>query len=458
VEGRLTPHDRLAPTRTVAAELGVSRSTVTDAYGRLGAEGYIKGRAGGGSVVSPVPLTRSRPRQSADALAPTPRAASIRPYNPEPGIHAPLDLRPGSVDPSLFPVAAWRRCMLQALDKPPGPYGDPAGTPELRAALASWVTRSRGVTADADEVVVTSGTGHAIDLVARVLLDSEAVVAVEEPGYPPVVELLRSQGLRVVGVPVDNQGIVVEAIPSQVRLVYVTPSHQYPLGMVMTRHRRLELLDWANHAGAAVVEDDYDGEFRHTARPLEPLQRLDRHGRVIYVGTLSKTLSPALRVGFLIAPPNLISSIRAIRQVIDWCPPLATQAALANLIVGGYLDRHLRRSRAVYRERYRLLWESLGQLLPVGCRPLPAQAGLHVAILRPKLPADRQVWSLLDSRGLQVGSLRRTYHFTDPAPGFLVGFGALPTAAVSTACRVFAQALEQVDHADDCGGGRPNGS
>jgi GntR family transcriptional regulator / MocR family aminotransferase len=272
------------------------------------------------------------------------------------------------------------------------------------------------------------------------------------------VELLRSQGLRVVGVPVDNQGIVVEAIPSQVRLVYVTPSHQYPLGMVMTRHRRLELLDWANHAGAAVVEDDYDGEFRHTARPLEPLQRLDRHGRVIYVGTLSKTLSPALRVGFLIAPPNLIPSICAIRQVIDWCPPLATQDALANLIAGGYLDRHLRRSRAVYRERYRLLWESLGQLLPVECRPLPAQAGLHVAILRPKLPADRQVWSVLESRGLQVGSLRRTYHFTDPAPGFLVGFGALPTAAVSTACRIFAQALEQVDHADDCGGGRSNGS
>jgi DNA-binding transcriptional MocR family regulator len=170
-----------------------------------------------------------------------------------------------------------------------------------------------------------------------VLLDPEAVVAVEEPGYPPVVELLRSQGLRVVGVPVDNQGIVVEAIPSQVRLVYVTPSHQYPLGMVMTRHRRLELLDWASHAGAAVVEDDYDGE---------------------------------------------------------------------------------------YRERYRLLWESLGQFLPVECRPLPAQAGLHVAIVRPKLPPDRQVWQLLESRGLRVGSLRRTYHFTDPVPGFLVGFGA----------------------------------
>ena len=168
VEGRLTARDRLAPTRTVAAELGVSRSTVTEAYGRLSAEGYIEGRAGGGSVVGPVPLTPTRPRQPAEALTPTPRAAGVRPYNPRPDIHATFDLRPGSVDPSLFPVAAWRRCILRALDDAPGPYGDPAGTPELRAALATWVTRSRGVTATADEVVVTSGAGHAIDLVARV--------------------------------------------------------------------------------------------------------------------------------------------------------------------------------------------------------------------------------------------------------------------------------------------------
>ena len=344
--------------------------------------------------------------------------------------------------------------MLHALDRTVAPYGDPAGTPELRAALASWVTRSRGVTASADEIVVTSGAGHAIDIVARVLLDAEAMIAVEEPGYPPVVELLRSQGLRVVGVPVDNQGIVVDAIPSQARLVYVTPSHQYPLGVVMTRHRRLELLDWASRAGAAIIEDDYDSEFRHTARPLEPLQRLDREGRVIYVGTFSKTLSPALRVGFLVAPRSLITSICAIRQVIDWCPPLATQMALTDLIAGGHLDRHLRRSRAVYRERRRLLWNTLGQILPAGCQLLPAEAGLHVAIVRPKLPADTQVWSLLESRGLRIGSLRRTYHFTDPVPGFLVGFGGLPTTSVLTACQVFAQALEEVEQADDCSGGQ----
>ena len=445
MEGRLTPPNRLAPTRTVAAELGVSRSTVTEAYGRLSAEGYIEGHAGGGSVVSPLPVSPPRPRPSQDVLAPTPRAADITPYDPEPSIHATFDLRPGLVDPSLFPLAAWRRCMLRALDQPPGKYGDAAGTQELRAALAGWVTRSRGVVATADEVVVTSGAGHAIDLIARVLLDPGAVVAVEEPGYPHVVELLRSQGLHVVGVPVDDQGLVVDAIPSQTRLVYVTPSHQYPLGVVMSRRRRLALLDWASSAGAAIVEDDYDSEFRHTARPLEPLQRLDRDGRVIYVGTFSKTLSPALRMGFLVAPRNLILSICAIRQVIDWCPPVATQVALAALIDDGHLDRHLRRSRAAYRERHRLLRDALGQSLRPGYRLLPAQAGLHLAVVRPELPPDRLVWSFLQSRDLQVGSLRLTYHFTDPSAGFLVGFGALPTQLVRTACRAFAQALAQVE-------------
>jgi GntR family transcriptional regulator/MocR family aminotransferase len=188
------------------------------------------------------------------------------------------------------------------------------------------VTRSRGVTATPDDIIVTSGAGHAIDLVARVLVDPGSVVAVEEPGYRPVVALLRSQGLRVVGVPVDKHGIVVEAIPPRARLVYVTPSHQYPLGPVMARSRRLELLRWATHASAAIIEDDYDSELRRTPRPLEPLQRLDAVGRVIYVGTFSKSLSPALRLGFLVAPPSLIPALRAVRQVSDWCPPEVTQS------------------------------------------------------------------------------------------------------------------------------------
>jgi GntR family transcriptional regulator/MocR family aminotransferase len=174
------------------------------------------------------------------------------------------------------------------------------------------------------------------------------------------------------------------------------------------------------------------------------LQRLDRDGRVIYVGTFSKTLSPALRLGFLVAPENLIPSICAVRQLIDWCPPLATQVALATLIADGHLDRHLRRSRAAYRERHRQLWDALGELLPDGYRLLPAEAGLHITIVRPELPSDQSAWSVLESRGFLIGSLRRTYRFTEPTPGFLVGFGALPTPSVSAVCRAFAEALEHI--------------
>ena len=212
----------------------------------------------------------------------------------------------------------------------------------------------------------------------------------------------------MVGVPVDDHGIVVEAIPPRARLVYVTPSHQYPLGMVMGRRRRLELLHWAARSGAAIVEDDYDSEFRHTARPLEPLQRLDRDGRVIYVGTFSKSLSPALRVGFLVAPRTLLPALRAARQAVDWCPPPATQDALTHFIVDGYLDQHLRRTRRSYAKRHRLMREALDQFLPAGYRRLPAEAGLHLTVTGPSDPADPDLAPTLRRHGLLVPSLRRT--------------------------------------------------
>jgi len=440
VEGRLTPGDRLTPSRIVAADLRVSRATVTEAYGRLSAEGYIEGRSGGGSVVSAAP-PQVRPRHRAAALKPTRRAAGITPYALDPTEEAPFNCRPGHVDLALFPVAAWRRCVVRTLNRAPGQYGDPRGTPELRAALANWVARSRGVTATAEETVVTSGAGQAIDLVARVLADPGAAVAVEEPGYPPAVSLLRSQGLRVVGVPVDKHGIVVEAIPPRVRLVYVTPSHQYPLGMVMARHRRLELLHWAARCGAAIVEDDYDSEFRHTARPLEPLQRLDRDGRVIYVGTFSKSLSPALRIGFLVAPHTLLPALRAARAAVDWCPPPATQEAFTHFIVDGYLDQHLRRTRRRYAKRHRLMREALDRYLPAGYRRLPTEAGLHFAVTGPWDVTDPDLAAALRQHDLLVSSLRRTYAFSPAATGLLLGYAGLPDPLVVPAVRTLSSVL-----------------
>ncbi len=443
-DGRLDPGDRLTPSRIVARELGVSRSTVTEAYGRLGAEGYIEGRAGGGSVVAAAPgPVRSRPVSA--ALQPTARAAAVEPYAEFADVAATYDCRPGRVDPTLFPMAAWRRCMMAALDGSPGQYGDPAGSPDLRVALAHWVVRSRGVAAIAEQIFVTAGAGHAIDLVARVLLEPGDTVALEEPGYPVVAALLRSQGLRVVGIPVDDEGIVVDALPAEARLVYVTPSHQFPLGMVMSRRRRFALLNWATANGAAVIEDDYDSEFRYTARPLEPLQRLDRDGRVLYVGTFAKTLSAGLRLGFLVAPASLLPALRAIRQVSDWCPPTTTQAALAGFIAGGHLDRHLRRARTVYTERRRLMWETMGELLPAGYRRLPAVGGVHLTVradhsARTEVPETRRA---LGRQGLLFSPLEPSYQFSEPAVGYLLGFAGVPTPHVVPAVRAFTTVLSE---------------
>jgi GntR family transcriptional regulator / MocR family aminotransferase len=289
--------------------------------------------------------------------------------------------------------------------------------------------------------VVTSGAGHAVDLVARILLEPGDVVGMEEPGYPPVHNLLRAQGIEVVGVPVDEHGIVVDAVPPTARLIYVTPSHQYPLGVVLDRRRRLELLRWAGRTGAAVVEDDYDSEFRHTSRPLEPLHRLDRDGRVIYVGTFSKTLSPAIRIGFLAAPTTLIPAITAARQAVDWCPPALTQQALTHFIDDGHLGRHLRRARSVYTQRHTRIHHQLRQRLPAGYRPVPAHAGLHLAVLGPDTPYPDLVHTAA-AHGILMSSLRRTYrHTTDPADGFLIGFGALPTSLVTAAIEALTTSL-----------------
>jgi len=439
-DGLLVTGDRLTPSRALARDLGVSRFTVTDAYTRLNAEGLVRGRAGGGSIVCAT-ATRAAVPVAATALAPAPQAAQTDMFDPNPTSDARFDLRPGRVDPTLFPTSAWRRCMLRALQAPPPQYGDPAGTIELRTALARWVLHSRGIDVDPRDLVVTSGAQHAIDLVARAVVEPGATVAVEEPGYPPVAELLRISGAKVVGVPVDDQGIVVDAIPPSARLVYVTPSHQYPLGMTLSRERRLELLRWANTQDAAIVEDDYDTEFRHTARPLEPLQRLDEHGRVVYVGTFSKTLSPSLRFGFAAVPRSIAPAVHALRQAVDWCPPALAQAAMTTFIDEGHLQRHLRRARHVYRHRHQRLWAELTNTLAQHGRPLPSDAGLHVTVLLHEQLTDDELRAATRPNGIGVASLRGSHRFTTPRSGLIIGFGALATDDVPAALHDLSEAL-----------------
>ena len=331
--GRLRPGDQLPPSRDAARQLGISRHSVTTAYGRLVAEGFVRGRAGGGSFVAelpgPGPDPGPGPAAVPTAVMPSRRFAGWTAANgPLQPAAVRYDLRAGIPDPRLFPGDAWHR-KVKAVARPggwPAATGDPAGEYGLRLAIARWIRRSRSVTAEAETVVVTSGAQHAVNLVGRVMLEPGDTVAVEDPGYLPVVRLLRSLGAHVAGVPVDEQGLVVDQLPPAARIVYLTPSHQYPLGAVLSMTRRRELLSWAARHDAAIIEDDYDSEFRHVDRPLEPIHRLDDSGRVIYVGSFSKVLSPELRLGFAVVPPSLAGPVTALRQLIDWHPPTMTQS------------------------------------------------------------------------------------------------------------------------------------
>ena len=440
--GRLQAGDRLVPSRRLAAELGVSRQMVTTVYGRLVAEGYAEGHAGGGTKVAAAsPPERQRAGPEA-GLHPRRQFASWSPYFGPPRTGYRFDLRVGLPDPALFPAILWRRRVAASIEVGRRMhYGHPAGESRLRRAIAEWVGRSRSVLADRETVMITCGAQHAIDLVARVLLEPGDTVAVEDPGYLPVVRLLGALGLDVVGVPVDHQGLIVDQLPSAARLVYVTPSHQFPLGMTMSMQRRRDLLRWAEHHDAAVIEDDYDTEFRYVDRPLEPLQTLDTNGRVVYVGSFSKTFSPSVRLGFAVLPRPLAEPTAALRQLIDWHPPTATQTALAGFIDDGLLDKHIRRSRRVYAERHHLLTQALSGSLGGHLTALPSNAGLHIAtILRDGL---RENEALLAAARNGIATVGLTdYFYTLPARhGLLLGFGAVSTTDLPAALRTLGVAL-----------------
>jgi GntR family transcriptional regulator/MocR family aminotransferase len=345
------------------------------------------------------------------------------------------DLRAGIGDARLFPAAAWHRTGRPAAARPAA-TGDPAGEYGLRLAIARGIGRSRSVAAEPDTVVVTSGAQHAVDLVARVMLEPGEMVAVEDPGYLPVVRLLRSLGARVAGVPVDEQGLIVDQLPPAARIVYLTPSHQYPLGAVLSMGRRRELLSWAARHDAAIIEDDYDSEFRHVDRPLEPIHRLDDSGRVIYVGSFSKVLSPELRLGFAVVPPSLAGPVAALRQLIDWHPPIMAQFALAGLLEDGTVDRHLRRVGRIYSQRYQLVRAALAGPLSPWLSALPAQAGLH---LTARLSGagdqgdEERVRAAAAARGIATTGLSQHFHAGSAQPGLVIGFGAIEVAALPAA-------------------------
>ena len=450
LDGRLRPGQRIPSTRTLAADLGVSRLPVLSAYEQLLHEGYLTGRTGSGTFVSDaVPDELLRPARanvhhgSANARK---RAGFERP----PSTDWTLPLVPFQVGVpalDLFPHALWKKLVVRQLNaESPGhlSYTDPAGHEALRVAIAEHIRSARAVRCEASQVLIVPGSQSALRIAAAALLEPRDRVAIEEPGYFGARRALQSGGADLVPVPVDEEGLNVAALRKRgrsIRAVYVTPSHQYPLGVTMSAARRFALLEWAAQQKAWVLEDDYDSEFRYVSRPVATLQGMDARERVIYIGTFSKALCPGVRLGYVVVPPELWDRFYQARLAFDFFTPTLYQRALAEFLNGGHFARHLRRMRNAYMSRRDALLRGLarhcGDLLEVH----NADAGLHVTVLLRDGIDDRTVMAALVRRGLAAHSLSNSYLGSVRRHGLLLGFGCSTPQRLFESTRVLAETL-----------------
>jgi GntR family transcriptional regulator/MocR family aminotransferase len=423
---RLAPGTALPSSRALARELGVSRGVVVEAYAQLAAEGYLVARQGAPTRVSEAALPAAGPARP---------AAGQRPPR--------FDFRPGGPDVALFPRSAWLASLRRALRDAPDvrlDYGDPRGAPELREALARYLGRVRGVVADPELVVVTSGMAQGMALFARALTAAGARrIAMEDPSSGPGRAQLTSNGLEVVPVAVDDHGIRTDALQRiALDAAMVTPAHQFPLGVVLAADRRASLLDWAARAGAVVLEDDYDAEYRYDRQPVGAVQGLAPE-LVAYAGSVSKTLAPALRLGWMVAPERLVDAVTAAKESDDLGTPVVEQLALADFLERGELDRHLRRTRPVYRARRDALVAALARLLPQ-CSPAGIAAGLHLVVNLPAGTDEDAVVEHARARGVGLSGLSE--HRMEPgSPALLLGYGRIAEPAIETAVRALADSL-----------------
>ncbi len=447
--GRLATGAQLPPTRLLAEQLRLARQTVAEAYERLTLEQLIEARPGRGSFVCAPPATEAeRPAPAAVRLASAERIAAFQAL-PVPLLRfadnplARWDFIGGSPEPALFPHEDWRRHLHAAQRQmgQGGAHAPPAGLDALREAIAEHLAYARGVHCTAADVIVTQGAQQAFDLLVRVLVGPGEVAAMESPGYPPITGLLRAQGARIAAVPVDEQGLVVEQLPGDARLVYTTPAHQFPLGVAMSAARRRALLAWAARTGAVVVEDDYDSEFRFEGQPRDSLQGLDTDGRVASVGSFSKTLAPSLRLGYVIAPPALREALLHAKHLADAHGPSLLQSALARFMAEGAYRRHLRRCVTAYGHRRERLMRGFSGSLSRWLHLLPAEAGFHqAALLAPGLALDATQLAAL-ARRVDVG-LYPLQAFGAGRDGLLMGFGRVDPEGIDAALARVAELLE----------------
>jgi GntR family transcriptional regulator/MocR family aminotransferase len=460
---------RLPSTRFLAESLALSRTTVSLAYEQLRAEGYLRGRERSGSFVNALlpddALLATRPggmpnegatRQATKArraqpsskrdLSPSERGRVLSTLvvssTPTPGGSPPICFRMGTPALDRFPLSLWGTLLARrwrALTAAQLAYGDPAGLPTVREAIASYARQARAVRCDASQVIVVSGAQQGFDLVARVLLDVGDTAVVEDPGYRGIRAALIAAGAKVAPVPIDAQGLDVTAMRSLVphaRMACVTPSHQFPLGVTMSAPRRHAMLEWARATDGWILEDDFDSEYRFRARPLPSLQGMDDSSRVLYIGTFSKTLFPALRLGYLIVPPALVATFTSARAAVDRHPPTLEQSVLADFIGEGHFARHVRRMRALYAERQETLLSLLERDLGEFVDGERMEAGMHlVAWLREPLTRhanviDRRVAAAALERGVAAVALSALTTHSPPRPALLLGFSAHDEASM----------------------------
>jgi GntR family transcriptional regulator / MocR family aminotransferase len=419
-DGQLAPGLRLPSSRDLAAQLGVARGTVTAAYGQLTAEGYLTARRGSGTSVA------------SSLGGPIASAASVTPPRPW-----RYDLRPGVPALGEFPRAEWVAATRSALAELPDEalgYPDPAGLPDLRTELSAYLGRVRAVSAS--DLVITHGGAEGLSLLAAVLRkNGHTTIGVEDPGHPGQLELLQENGLHPVPVPVDDDGLVVSAIPADVRAVVVTAAHQFPLGVTLHPSRRHALLAWARSCDGVVIEDDYDAEHRYDRPALRAMQAMDP-ARVVYLGSVSKTLAPALRLGWLALPPGLYENTVRRKRLTDLgCSPLP-QAAFARLLRGGGYDRHLRRARTSYRRRRDALLTAVSTFLPAW-QPIGVAAGLHVVLRLPTDIPDSVVSQRLATEGINAPALS-AYTRLGTYPGLVLGYAATTPDRLRDAVREIA--------------------
>jgi len=447
LDGRLAPGTRLPPTRRSASFLGVSRNTAAEIYERLTSEGLVITRRGSGSYVAE--RTRGgRARQIRPSEAPgdsrlnnfwlrpeVSRSLRFWQERAEPavrGVGAAVDFRPGIIDPRLFPFATFRRVLsqqLRRLENRPPRYKSPQGNQgnfHLRDAITRHISLTRAVGCAPEDVIITSGAQQAFDLLARALVKpQQTVVAIEDPGYPPMRVAFAAAGARLVPVGVDGEGLRVDELPSDARVICVCPSHQFPLGVTMSKRRRQALIAFARRHGAVIIEDDYDGEFRYDGKALEALRSSEVADVVFYVGTFSKCMLPSLRLGFIVASPWAMATLVAAKNALDWHCPTPLQLGVAGFISQGHLRRHVGRLRAVYQQRRRVLLELLQGQLNAWLEPIPSTYGMHVAaFLRAPIDLER-VTASLASGEVQLHALGRYYEGAQSRDGLVFGYGAV---------------------------------